>query len=45
MSPGEGNLDPAVLADVVDVLLEEAGDMRRIGRGRDGDDGLGLRDL
>ena len=34
-----------VLADVLDAILEKAGDMRRIGGGRDGDDGLGLGDL
>jgi len=44
-SPGQRDFHLAVLLDVLDVLLEEAGDMRGIGGGRDGDDGLGLGDL
>ncbi len=35
----------AVLADVLDAILEQAGDMDGIGRRGDGDDGLGVRNL
>ena len=42
---GERNLDFAGLSDVLDPFLEQARDMGRIGRGGDGDDRLGVRDL
>jgi hypothetical protein len=47
---GEGaarkrNVSLAVLLDGLDLFPEQAGDVRRVGRSRDSDDGLGLSDL
>ena len=42
---GERDLDLAVLADVLDLVGEQAGDMGGIGGRGDGDDGLGVRNL
>ncbi len=42
---GERNFDLAVLADVLDAILEQTGDVGGIGGGRDGDDGPGIRNL
>src|SRR5260221_8567011 len=42
---GERDFDLAVLADVVDAILEQAGDVGGIGGGGDGDDGPGIRNL
>src|SRR5207302_9034562 len=44
-TPRERDLDVAGFADVLDAILEQAGDMGRIGGGGNGDDGLGVRDL
>jgi hypothetical protein len=43
--PGKLNLHLALRADVLDAVLEEMGDMRGVGGGRDRDDRLGVRDL
>ena len=37
---GQRDFDLAMLADVLDTIGEQAGDMRRIGRGGDGDAAL-----
>ena len=42
---GERDLDLALLADVLDVVLEQMRDVGGIGRRRDGDDRLRLRNL
>ena len=42
---GELNLHLAVLADVLDAILEQMGDMSGIGGGGDGDDRLRIRNL
>ena len=42
---GERDFHLALLADVLDAILEQAGDMGGIGRRGDGDDGLGVRNL
>ena len=42
---GERDFDLALLADVLDAILEQAGDMGGIGGRGDGDDGLGLGNL
>ena len=42
---GELNLDLAVLADVLDAILEQMGDMDGIGGRGDGHDRLGIRNL
>src|ERR1700732_796356 len=42
---GQRDFDLAVFANVLDTIGEQAGDMRRIGRGGDGDDGPGVRNL
>ncbi len=42
---GKRNLDLALLADILDLVLEEVGDMGGIGRRGDGDDRFGIRNL
>ena len=42
---GERDLDLAVRADVLDAVLEQAGDMGGIGGGGDSDDGSGVRNF
>ena len=43
--PGELHLDLAMLADVLDAIPEQMGDMDGIGGRRDGHDRLGIRNL
>ena len=43
--PASETLRLALRADVLDMILEQAGDVRGVGRCRDGDHRFGFRDL